>query len=228
MSRDDPFKVRHSTIPALPEGGSDRAIMNRLGSLIVTDFFTQLVLSGFAYHMQNGTEDAPTNWVLTPDDVDFIFLADNPSGNAMIPLACNTTLAALTTGTSAQSYIEVDKSKARYSTSGTAFVPANLRSDDPAGATGTFYTGVDGSGTALGKSAVPDSIELARQLFHEDAIGTSTGAEMDSAPLYTVRRDPLCVIMGVGSIVVHAGAGTALNTGYATLQFAQFNSALVS
>lgn len=227
MARDDPFKVRHTTIPALPEGGSDRAIMNRLGSLIVTDFFTQLVLSGFAFHMQNGTEDAPANWVLTLDDVDFVLLADNVAGLAMIPLASQTTLAALTTGTSAQSYLEVDKGKARYNTSGTVFVPANLRSDDPHSANGTFYTGIEGSGTANAKSTVPDSVELARQFFHEDAIGTSTGGEKDNAPLYSIRRDPLCVIIDVGSIVLHAGAATAQNTGYCTLQFAQFDKALV-
>ncbi len=227
MGRDDLFKVRHSSIPALPEGGADRGIMNRIGSLIITDFFTQLVLSGFGYHMQIGTEDAPVDLWATPDDTDFTILADNVAGMAMIPLAANVTLEALTTGTSAQAYLEADKLIVRYSGSGTAFVPANLRSDDPHAASGSFYTGVDTDGTAAAKSAVPNSVELARQFYFEDAIATSTGSEADNAPMFSIRRDPFIVLLDAASLIIHGGAGTAKVTGYATLQFAQFAKALV-
>ena len=48
MARDDPFLVRHNTIPAVAESTAVRAIINRMGIQVVTDFITQLTLSGFA------------------------------------------------------------------------------------------------------------------------------------------------------------------------------------
>ncbi len=223
---DIPFQIRHTTIPAVGESSDDRAIANRIGSIVVTDFFAQLILSGFAYHMQFGTEDAPQNFWASCDDTDFVLLADNAAGKAMMPLHCRVTLEALSAGNSALAYLEVDKAKVRYSASGTAYVPANLRSDDPHSAEGSFYWGIDSAGTAAAKSAVPDSVELARHLYFENNVATGSGDETENIPLYAVSRDPACAIIGVGSVLLHVGA-SSLNTGYATLQFAQFDSGMI-
>ncbi len=229
MARDVPFQIRHTTIPAVGEATDDRAIINRIGSIVVTDFYTQLVLSGFGYHMQVGTEDEPVASWVTPDDLDFMLLADNSANYAMMPLLCRVTMEALVDGDSALAYLEVDKLIARYAddASGTAFVPANLRTDDPNSASGTFYTGVGSGGTADAKSAVPNSIELARHLYFEDNVTSSTGAQQVNAPLYAVSRDAPCVILDAGSILLHWGASATPPTGYAILQFAQFSKTLV-
>ena len=227
MARDVPFQIRHTTIPAVGEATDDKAIINRLGSIVVTDFYTQLVLSGFGYHIQVGTEDAPVAFWSTPDDVDFMLLADNSANYAMMPLLCRVTIDALVDGASALAYLEVDKLIVRYSTSGTAFVPANLRTDDPNSASGSFYTGVGAGGTAAGKSAVPNSVELARHLYFEDNVASSSGGETENTPLYAVSRDAPCVIVDVGSILLHWGASATPPTGYAILQFAQFSKTLV-
>ncbi len=88
------------------------------------------------------------------------------------------TLAALTVdikGNSAQLVSEIDKSKKRYSSGGTAYTPANLRGDSPRSFNGAAYVGTDI--TALAKSAVPASVELRRGLVVEDAQATPAAGD---------------------------------------------------
>ena len=115
MARDDVFLVRHNSIPAVGESNADRAVMNRFGFQVVTDFFTQLVLSGFGYHMQLGTEDAGVASTTAIDDALASMVADNSAGNAMIPLTYEVTPGVLATATLVQAMLEVDKNKARFS-----------------------------------------------------------------------------------------------------------------
>src|SRR3990167_4938928 len=111
MSRDDVFLVRHTSIPAVGESNADRAVINRLGFQVVTDFFTQLILSGFGYHMQIGTEDAPVASTTSIDDQLVWMVADNPDGSAAIPLLYEVNIGNFTTATLVISMLEVDKDK---------------------------------------------------------------------------------------------------------------------
>ena len=231
MARDDPFLVRHNTIPAVAESTAVRAIINRMGIQIVTDFFTQLTLSGFAYHMQAGTEDAGDGMTSTIDDVLVAMVADNSAGNAMIPLLYETTPGVVAdTADLAMAMLEVDKDKIRWANdaSGTAFVPANLRSDDPNAASG-FFRIMEGAGiVTAAKSAVPNSVELARKDFLENELADTIGypGTWDTV-VYSVRTRPMCVLIDASSIVGHFGSAAALMTGYCVLQFAQFSKTLV-
>ncbi len=231
MAREDPFLVRHNTIPAVAESTAVRAVINRLGVQVVTDFFTQLTLSGFAYHMQAGTENAGDGMTNVIDDVLVAMIADNTAGNAMIPLLYETTPGVVAaTAVLAMAMLEVDKDKARWAddASGTAFTPANLRSDDPNAASGNFRI-MEGAGVvAAAKSAVPNSVELARKDFLEDALANTIGypGAWDTV-VYSIRTRPMCVLVDASSIVGHFGSATALLTGYCVLQFAQFSKTLV-
>lgn len=226
MARDDVFLVRHSSIPAVGESNGERAVLNRLGFQVVTDFFTQLVLSGFGYHMQLGTEDAGVNSTTAIDDQLASMVADNSAGNAMIPLMYEVTPGVLATATLVQAMLELDKDKVRYVSGGTAYVPANLRGDDPHPASGSFYVGPDV--TIAAKSAVPNSVELARKFFTEDALTDSIGYPGAWDPcVYSVRTRPAAVVVDASSVVGHFGSATADVTGYAVLQFAQFDKGLV-
>lgn len=227
MARDDVFIVRHATIPAVGESNSERAIINRLGSLVVTDFFDQLVLSGLAYHMQLGTEDAPINSTTSIDDQLAWAVADSQAGKAMIPLLAELNIDFVDTAVNSDAMLEWDKDIVRYSSGGTAFVPANMRGDDPNSAGGSFYVGTDV--TVAAKSAVPNSVELARKSLGEDAVTDPTTGKLQYDPiLYSCKQRPIVVGMNACSFVFHFGAGTADLNGYGVFQFAQFSSSLIS
>jgi hypothetical protein len=202
-----------------------------MGSQIVTDFFTQLTLSGFAYHMQAGTENAGDGMTNVIDDILVAGIADNTAGNAMIPLLYEATPGVVAaTAVLAMAMLEVDKDKARYAddASGTVYVPANLRTDDPNSANGDFII-MEGAGVvATAKSAVPNSVELARKDFLEDALANTIGypGAWDTV-IYTIRNRPPCVLIDASSCLLHFGSATALLTGYYAFQFAQFSKTLV-
>ena len=227
MSREDIFEVRHTAIPAVAEGGETRAIVNRMGSQIVADFFTQMVLSGFAYHMQLGTEDAGVAATVAIDDELVTMLADNVAGQAMIPLLYEVNVGVVSTATLITAMLECDKLIVRYVSGGTAYVPANLRGDDNNSANGSFFVGPDV--TAATKSAVPDSVELARKDYTEDALADTIGYPGAWATsVYDINKRPVICLLDAASVLCHLGSGTAADTtGYCILQFAQFSKSLV-
>lgn len=228
MGRDMIFKVQHKSIPPTAENNAAKAVINRLGFQVITDFFTQMILSGFAYHIQAGEENAGVETPAALDDQLGFMLADNVAGYCMIPLLYEATPGVVDGATLLEAMLEVDKAKARYNSGGTAFVPANLRGDDPNTANGTFYI-TDGSDIAvLAKTAVPDSVELARQDFLEDTLNPTIGYPGEwNTVIYSARTRPICAIIGVGSIVCHLGAATDQPIAYGVLEFAQFDKDLV-
>ena len=226
MARDDAFLVRHTSLPAVGEASSQQGVINRMGFQVVTDFLTQLVLGGFAYHIQAGTEDAPVASTAAIDDALAFMLVDQTAGNAMIALGCQIQIANWTTATLVNSMLEADKDKARYSSGGTIFVPANLRGDDPRSFGGVAYT-VTADIVAAAKSAVPNSVELKRGTVVEDAQATPPAADANVAFSYSARVDPIIVLVDASSFVVHHGATTADVNSYGNFQFAQFDKTLV-
>ena len=227
MGRDDPFVVRHRSIPNLSDGNSDRSIMNKFGAQIVVDIFTQWLLSGYCFHMQTGTEDAPITTNGPMDDTKPVMVADNNSG-VMVPLLAEVAIAAHSTSTAVEAMLEVDMDKKRWASGGTIFVPEQMNgaATSAAAANGTFYE-ISGSDiVAAAKSAVPASIEAARKTFSEDAIGDPAGAQMAIDKLFSVRERMPYLGNTPSSLLLHFGSATADITGYATLEFAQFPAEL--
>ena len=229
MARDDVFRVRHQSIPAVGESASEQGVLNRMGFQVVVDFYTQLLLSGFCFHMQTGTEDAPITTNGPLDDTKPVIVADCTSG-AMMPLLAEVNVQAHSTSTLIGALLEADMDKARYSSGGTVYVPEqmNKAATGAAAAAGTFFT-IEGSDiVAAAKTAVPASIELARAQLSEDAIADPAGAMFAQlgAPLFTVRRQMPVVLTNPGSLCLHFGSATADITGYAALEFAQYPATL--
>jgi hypothetical protein len=226
MARDDIFRVRSSAFPAIGEGVGEQAIINKQGIQIVTDYFDQMVLSGRGYHMQVGEESVPVNGTVAIEDTLVTMLADSAAGNVMIPMLYEVNFDLADTALFAESLLEVDKLIIRYSSGGATFVPANLRSDDPNAANGTFKVQSGAGIIAAAKSAVPNSVELARKSYFEDVITDPTTGKMAINPIvYSVKQRPICVIVDAGSILGHLGAGTADVAGFQVLQFIQFPKA---
>ena len=222
MARDDVFRVRSSAFPAIGEGVGEQAIINKQGILVVADYFDQMVLSGRGYHMQVGTESAPVNSTVAIADTLVTMLADSAAGNIMIPMLYEVNFEFGATSVFIETMLEVDKLKVRFSSGGADFTPANLRSDDINSANGVFKVQSGAGIIALAKSAVPDSIELARKQLSEDAITDPTTGKLALNPIiYSVKDRPICVIVDVGSILGHLGATSLDVTGFQVLQFLQ-------
>ena len=107
------FQTRHTTFPALGEQDKERAVVNRMASQIQVDFFTQLVLGGYAYHMQIGTENTGVDSTAEIDAILVWMIADNPDTYAMIPLLYEMNVG-VQDGTLVQTMLEIDKDKVRW------------------------------------------------------------------------------------------------------------------
>ncbi len=221
------FQVRHDTFPALGEQDKERAVVNRFASQIQVDFVTQLILGGYAYHMQVGTEITGVETGAALDDQLAFMLADNTAGYCMMPLLYEATPGPIETATILQAALTVDRLIARYDSGGAAYVPANLRGDDPKVAVGDFYI----QSTDLipaAQSSGADCIELARRDFTEDALDPTIGYPGAwRTQVYSINERPPCAIIGVGSIVCQFGAASDQPLSYGALQFAQFDKNLV-
>ena len=206
---------------AVNEGRRERASVNRLAIREVVDFFTQLQLAGLTFGVQAGTEDAGVAATNTIDDQLAFILADCNATYGVIPLLyeARPTPAADTT-TLAMAMLELDMAKKRYSSAGTVFTARNLLAQAPQAFQGACYAG--GDIVTLAKSAVPDSVELARKDYFEDALDDKIGYPGWWDPcVYSVKTRPMAVSYGVSAILGHLGSATALITGYARLEFAQ-------
>jgi hypothetical protein len=227
MSRDDVFQVRHQSIPAVGESNRELGILNNFGAQVVVDLVTQWLLSGFCFHMQAGTEDAPITTQGPLDDTKPFILADNNSG-VIVPLLYEVGVSAHLTSTAIEAMLEIDMDKKRFSAGTTIYVPEQMNNaaTGAAAANGTFYVTDGGDITALAKSAVPASIELARKTLSEDAIGNPAGAQFALDKIFSIRERLPAIGITPSSICAHFGSATADVTGYATLDFAQFASGL--
>ena len=195
---------------------------NRRGELVVCDFWTQLVFDGRMFHMQMGTESTPVNSETTVDDQRAWMVVDGTDGWTLLPAIYEVGLAVLAAATVIEAYLEIDRAKIRYSSTGTAYVPENLRTDRPrTSIASAAYVGPDV--TVAAKTAVPGSIEIGRHNFIEDAIATATGAETKFYCL-NARERPLPAVVGIGSICCHFGASTADCTGYGCVEWAELPS----
>ena len=224
MGREEPFRVRYAAFDPMPSGKAHEAygIINRMALSVVTDFATQMILAGFGYHIQAGTENAGVAATVALDDELGFVLADNKVGMAMIPTLYEVTPGSVAdTAVLLQAMLEADKEKARYSSGGTEFVPENLNGSDQHTFNGVAYAG--GDVIPATKSAVPNSVELGRRDFMEDIFNDKIGMSgWWKTEVYNVKRRPMCVLHDASSLVGHLGSTTALATGYAVLQLLQF------
>jgi hypothetical protein len=128
--------------------------------------------------------------------------------------------------------LEVDKDKVRYASGGVAVTPANLNTTDPRSASGAFYITVTAGNADVvpaAKSAVPNSVELARKVITENALANSIGYPGEWKTLvYTVRERPACVMIDASSAVCHFGSATTdVTEACGAFQFAQIEKGLV-
>ena len=223
MSREDPFVSRFTAFPKVGESQRQPAIVNSMGFQVAVDFFTQLALSGFTYHIQVGTEDAGATFTTAIDDALATMLVDQSAGSAMIPLHYEVNPGVQAAATLIMAMLEMDKEIIRFASGGTAVTPENLNGLDRNAHSGAAYISGGSDVVAATKSAVPDSVELARRVYTEDALTDSIGYPGGwNATVYDVHQNQVAVATDASAFVLHAGSAAADLTGYATFAWAQF------
>jgi len=198
--------------------------------LIVVDFYTQLVLEGRMYHMQIGTEDAPVDSTTSVDDQLAWAMIDTTAGTTTIPTYIDVWVCTVgNTSATLQAMVEVDRAKNRYVSGGTAYVPENMRTDRPRASTVTkAYVGTDV--TIAAKTAVPGSMEIARAVYWEttpSATNEPCDFVMNIPRLYSIKDRPPVAIVGVGSLILHLGAGTADSPCYGVMEWGELPTTAV-
>ena len=182
------------------------------------DWKQSYVLSGRAFMVQFGVEDAPVASTGSIDDQLAMATVDVPSGTTIIPLWGQGVVGTWTTGTLINYMIEVDNGKVRRSSGGTAFTPLALRTDALRTSACTAYVAGASDIVAAAKTSA-GSLEIYRE-----SIEVNSG---DAAAYWPkMEYNPVIspVVVGPASVVVHFGAAADL-TVYGNLMWAEFPSA---
>ena len=194
------------------------------GDINNADWKQSYVLSGRAFMLQFGVEDAPVASTGSIDDLLAMATVDVPLGTTIIPLWGQGGVGTWTTGTLINYMIEVDNGKVRRSSGGTAFTPLCLRTDLKNG------TGTDGvSGCTAYVAGASDIVAAAKTSagsleIYRESIEVNSGDAADYWPKMEYNPVISPVVVGPASVVVHFGAAADL-TVYGNLMWAEFPSA---
>ena len=182
------------------------------------DWKQSYVLSGRAFMLQFGVEDAPVASTGSIDDLLAMATVDVPSGTTVIPLWGQGVVGTWTTGTLINYMIEVDNGKVRRSSGGTAFTPLSLRTDSLRSSACTAYVAGASDIVAAAKTS-GGSLEIYRE-----SIEVNMGDAADYWPKMEYNPVIAPVVIGPASVVVHFGAAADL-TVYGNLMWAEFPTA---
>ena len=188
------------------------------GDINNADWKQAYVLSGQAYMLQFGVEDAPVASTASIDDQLAMASVDVPSGTTIIPFYAQGVVGTWTTGTLINYMIEVDNGKVRRSSGGTAFTPLSLRTDALRSSACTAYVAGASDIVAAAKTSA-GSLEIYRE-----SIEVNSGDAADYWPKMEYNPVISPVVVGPASVVVHFGAAADL-TVYGNLMWAEFPSA---
>ena len=207
--------VAANVLRSLSNEDKARATINLMGMPVGMDFFTYMVLLGRVYVVQAGTENAPID-TSPVDDQAVNMLVDVPAGITAMLLEASCHLVDMTTGTAPEVMIEVDNTKVRYSSAGTAFTPLNMHTGYGNSSGCLAYVGPD---VAAGAKTAGGSLEIARFTIGNDALATQIASENNNY-LWAARVNIPVIVERPGSILLHFGSETADVTGYSQLKLA--------
>ena len=226
--------VRQSSYENYPEASDHLARSNRRGELVITDFYTQMVLDGKTFGVQIGSMDAAStvnSTGTTPVDTLVWALTDADKGITIIPVQAQIAIQLWGSATLVDFMLEADMGKVRFSAvgGGGAFTPINALGGSPRTAHSTTYVNLaTGAGvTAAAKSTiggVDGSYEF-YQTAIEDNFGDATDAATNAGFRWNAQTDGSPpIIVGPGSFLLHFAAASADATGYGNYRFIELPS----
>ncbi len=225
--------VRQTSYEDWPEASDHFARLNRRGELVVTDFFTQMVLDGKTFGVQIGSMDAAgaiNSTGAAPADTLVWALTDTATGTTIIPVQAQLAIQTWTTATLIDFMLEADMGKVRFSAvgGGGAFTPINALGGSPKRAKSKTYVNLTtGAGvTAAAKSTiggVDGSYEF-YQTAIEVNLGNAADAATDAGFRWNAQTDGSPpIIVGPGSFLFHAAAAADF-TAYGNYRFIELPS----
>ena len=190
------------------------------GDINNADWKQSYVLSGRAFMLQFGTEDAPATSTADIDDQLAMATVDVPSGTTIIPMWGQGVVGTWTTGALINYMIEVGNGKVRRSSGGTAFTPLSLRTDAKRSSACTAYVAGASDIVAAAKTS-GGSLEIYRE-----SVEVNVGDAADYWPKMEYNPVIAPVVIGPASVLVHFGASADL-TVYGNLMWAEFPSSYI-
>lgn len=194
---------------------SPRAL--REGTQSMTDFIQAMIIGGRGHMLQLGDEDSPIASTTSIADTLVSAVVDIPEGFSMIPFFAQAVVATWTTSTLLNFMIEIDNSKVRYTSGGTAFVPLPLRNG--AGipiATQASDIVVGPDITTAAKTALGS-----KEIFRE-SIEVNWGNAGDGIQPFVYEPKIYDIVDGPASVLYHFGAATADVTFYGNMKWIEF------
>ena len=217
------LRSRASTVPTRQTADDQPLNLRSLrdGSLVVCSQLQALILEGRGYVMFMGTEDAPIDIGESIDDQKAFGIIDVASGTTVFPFWAQGVMATWGDSNLINFMIEVDRSKNRYGSTGTAFTPLNLRTDAPIASTSTCYRSQDADTLVAAAKSSGGSMELYRE-----SIEINMGNAGDSHPKMEYHPLVLPAVVGPASVLLHFGAASTGSepTCYANIQWVEVPS----
>jgi hypothetical protein len=202
--------------------------------LVITDFYTQMVLDGKTFGVQIGSMDAAATVNSTGTAVaDTVVWAvtDAATGTTIIPVQAQIAIQLWGTSTLIDFMLEADMGKVRFSAvgGGGAFKPINALGGSSKRAKSVSYVNLaDGAGvTAAGKSTI-GGVDGSYE-FYQTAIevvwGNVGDAATDAGFRWNAQTDGSPpIIVGPGSFLLHFAVASADATGYGNYRFIELPS----
>lgn len=226
--------VRQDSYEDWTEGTDHFARSNRRGELVITDFYTQMVLDGKTFGVQIGSMDAASTVNSTGTAVaDTVVwaLTDAAKGTTIIPVQAQIAIQLWGSATLIDFMLEADMGKVRFSAvgGGGAFTAINALGGSSKRAKSVSYVNLTtGAGvTAAAKSTiggVDGSYEF-YQTAIEDNFGNVADAATDAGFRWNAQTDGSPpIIVGPGSFLLHFAVASADATGYGNYRFIELPS----
>lgn len=202
--------ARQDSLPAPAEGVALDVRANKMGQLVVMDFYTQMAIEGRCYQVRAGTVATGLAADSTLTDQASQMCVDAALGTTIIPCSLRLALRDVATATTLQAAM---KAVGTVSTSGTVFVPLPLLQGGPA-AVSTARAATDG-----GVAVAAETTTTTRRLWEFEALQTQSATVLAVGALGTIASAayrPILPYIGAGPACVYVQI--ASTTGF-TLHF---------
>jgi len=216
--------VASDSVSSAGEGTYVPLKASRMGSLVVTDFLTQMAIEGRAYQVRAGTVATGLAADSTLTDTAANMCIDAATGLTIIPCSLRIGFRDVATATTLQAAM---KAVGAVSSAGTAFVPLPLLQGGAA-STATARVATDGGVTVTAELAT-----TTRRLWEFEALQTQSATVLAVGALGNISASnyqPILPYIGVGPacVYVQIASTTAFTLHFGTVDFIELPSTAVS
>lgn len=226
--------VRQSSYEDWPEASDHFARINRRAELVVTDFYTQMVLDGKTFGVQIGSMDTAStvNSTGTAIDDEVVWaLTDAATGTTIIPVQAQIAIQLWGSASLIDFMLEADMGKVRFASvgGGGAFTAINALGGSSRTANSVSYVNAStGAGVSAATKSTIGGVDGSYEFYQtaiEDNFGDASDAATNAGFRWNAQTDGSPpIIVGPGSFLLHFAVATADATGYGNYRFIELPS----